>query len=75
MKILPKDPFLVFAEFSKRHYLVSLGINEFGRKNYMEIFKNISTATASRDLKKVVELGMLKSIGNKNKTKYILSNN
>jgi len=56
-------------------YLISLGINEFTRKDYMEIFKNISTSTASRDLKKGVELRILKSIGTKNKTKYTLHNN
>ena len=55
-------------------YIISVGINEFSRKDYMEIFKNISTSTASRDLKKGVELGILKSIGNKNKTKYTLHN-
>ncbi len=31
----------------------------------MEIFRNISTSTVSRDLKIEVELGILKSIGNK----------
>jgi Fic family protein len=38
----------------------------------MEIFKDISGATASRDLKKGVELKLFKKTGDKNKTKYSL---
>ncbi len=53
-------------------HLRNIGLNEFSRKDYMQIFKNISTATASRDLKKGIESGILKAVGNKNKTKYIL---
>jgi len=56
-------------------YLRSIGIKEFSRKEYMNIFKNISTSTASRDLKKGTESGILQSIGEKNKTKYILCDN
>ena len=54
-------------------YLVNLGLQEFSRKDYMEIFKDISSATASRDLKKGVENGILKVSGYKNKTKYSLT--
>jgi predicted HTH transcriptional regulator len=53
-------------------YFSNLGIKEFNRKDYMNIFKNISSATASRDLKKGIELNMFKSIGEANKTKYTL---
>lgn len=42
----------------------------FSRKDYREIFKNISTSTASRDLKFGVEKKLLKSEGNKNQTFY-----
>ncbi|MEX1098952.1 MAG: hypothetical protein WEB87_00915 [Bacteriovoracaceae bacterium] len=42
----------------------------FSRKDYMELFKNISSATASRDLKDGVGEGALKKIGEKNQTKY-----
>ncbi len=56
-------------------YLISIGIKEFSRKDYMDIFKNISSSTASRDLKKGVEIDILKSFGEKNKTKYTLHNN
>lgn len=45
---------------------------EFTRKDYMDIFKDISSATASRDLKSGVELGFFEKIGEKNKTRYRL---
>ena len=53
-------------------YYVALNKTEFTRKDYMAIFKDISTATASRDLKKGVALGLFKKIGEKNKTIYRL---
>ncbi len=51
-------------------YFISLNKTEFTRKSYMNIFKDISSATASRDLKKGVELSLFKIIGEKNKTIY-----
>jgi Fic family protein len=42
----------------------------FGRKDYMKLFKNISSATASRDLKDGASQGRLKKIGERNQTKY-----
>jgi len=53
-------------------YFIALGIKEFSRKEYMAIFKNLSTATASRDLKKGLELGCFESVGELNKTRYRL---
>jgi Fic family protein len=44
----------------------------FTRKDYMLKYKNISSATASRDLKKGLELKYFKSKGDKNKTVYLL---
>ena len=52
-------------------YFLELSENEFSRKDYLNVFKTISTATASRDLQWGVELGILKKIGSGNKTKYI----
>ena len=40
----------------------------------MELFKNISSATASRDLKDGVESNVLAKIGKANQTRYILKN-
>jgi Fic family protein len=51
-------------------YFLSLGKNQFTRKEYMEVFRTISTATASRDLKKAVENGILKVEGVRNQTRY-----
>jgi Fic family protein len=53
-------------------YFLSLGKNQFTRKEYMEVFKSISTATASRDLKKAVENGILKVEGAGNQTRYLI---
>jgi Fic family protein len=51
-------------------YFINLGIKEFTRKDYMNTFKDLSSATASRDLKKGIELKILETVGVLNKTKY-----
>jgi Fic family protein len=62
----------ILKDLDRLEYFLKLGIKEFTRKDYMNIFKDISSATASRDLKKGIELNMLESVGNLNKTKYIV---
>jgi Fic family protein len=57
-------------EMDRLEYFLSLSISEFARSDYMNIFKNISSATASRDLKKGVELNYFKRTGDKNNTIY-----
>ena len=42
----------------------------FSRQDYMRQFKNISTSTASRDLKMAVENGFLEKQGDKRTTLY-----
>jgi len=59
-------------EKDRLEYFISLNKTEFTRKDYMDIFKDISSATASRDLKKGVELNFFEKIGEKNKTIYRL---
>jgi Fic family protein len=54
---------------------ITMDIREFSRKNYMNVFKDISTATASRDLKYGVESGFFKKTGTKNKTIYRVCQN
>lgn len=54
-------------------YFISLNKIVFSRKDYMDIFKDISSATASRDLKKGIELELFKRIGERNKTIYKLT--
>ena len=62
----------ILKDIDRLEYFSKLGIKEFNRKDYMNIFKDLSSATASRDLKKGIEMNMFESIGNLNKTKYIL---
>ncbi|MEA3478813.1 MAG: Fic family protein [Bacteroidota bacterium] len=51
-------------------YFLELTENKFSRKDYIKVFKTISTATASRDLQQGVELGIMRKTGTGNKTKY-----
>ena len=53
-------------------YFIALNKPAFTRKDYMDIFKDISSATASRDLKKGLTLNLLRKIGAHNKTVYQL---
>lgn len=59
-------------EIDRLKYFISLNKIEFSRREYMDVFKDISSSTASRDLKKGVEMNMFKKIGAKNKTRYRL---
>lgn len=47
-----------------------IGDNQFTRKDYMRHFKDISTATASRDLKEATKSNILEKIGDGRMTKY-----
>ena len=47
-----------------------IGTTEFSRKDYLRAFKNISQATASRDLKVAVDDGIIEKRGDKRTTKY-----
>jgi len=60
----------IMSDIDRLEYFSSLGKNEFSRKDYMDVFKNISSATASRDLMKGVALNLLVKTGDKNKTVY-----
>ncbi|WP_206513705.1 Fic family protein [Pseudoflavitalea rhizosphaerae] len=60
--LLSSDRVLVFSSIA--------GKKAFTRKEYLRHFKEISQATASRDLKEAVEEGVLKKTGEKNKTNY-----
>jgi Fic family protein len=51
-------------------YKEVIGSNEFSRKDYLQNFKEISQATASRDLKWAVEQNILTKTGDKRLTKY-----
>lgn len=54
-------------------YFIQRGLKEFTRKDYLKVFSDISTATASRDLNKGIELELFVKAGEKNRTKYIIT--
>lgn len=58
------------SDLDRIEYFLSYNKNEFTRKDYMNVFKDISSASASRDLKKALDLKLLIKSGSKNKTKY-----
>lgn len=58
------------TEKDRLEYFATLDKIEFTRKDYMDVFKDISSATASRDLKKGIELKLFEKEGEKNKTIY-----
>lgn len=62
----------IFKDVDRLEYFIKLGAKEFTRKDYMNTFKDLSSATASRDLKKGLELKLFESVGLLNKTKYIV---
>jgi Fic family protein len=60
----------ILKDTDRLEYFLNLGMKEFTRKDYMNVFKDISSATASRDLKKGIDLNLIKSNGTLNKTTY-----
>jgi Fic family protein len=60
----------ILKDIDRIEYFVSLGMQVFTRKDYMNTFKDLSSATASRDLKKGAELQFFEVLGSKNQTKY-----
>jgi len=60
----------ILKDTDRLEYFLSITTTQFTRKDYMNVFKDISSATASRDLKKGVELKLLKKSGEQNKTVY-----
>ncbi len=62
----------VFTDIERLDYFIQSGVKDFTRKDYMNVFKDISSATASRDLKKGVELKLFKTSGIGNQTIYTI---
>ena len=52
------------------HFKNNIGLASFNRQDYMRFFKNISPATASRDLKFAADKGVVEKRGDKRMTKY-----
>ena len=61
-----------FTDIERLEYFITQGKQEFSRKDYMGVFKDVSSATASRDLKKGLKLNLLEKQGEKNKTIYLI---
>jgi Fic family protein len=61
---------VVLSETERIEYFIYLGTKDFSRKDYQRVFKNLSTATASRDLKKGVSQELFSTYGEKNATRY-----
>ena len=53
-------------------YYSEISKESFTRKDYMSVFTDISSATASRDLKLGVQLGVFEKEGDKKNTTYKL---
>ena len=62
----------VLTDTDRIEYFISLNKGEFTRKDYMNVFKNISSATASRDIKKGVDLMRFEKTGDKRLSKYLI---
>lgn len=60
----------IMTDLDRIEYYLSTGQREFSRKDYMNVFKDISSATASRDLNKAIQLNKIIQTGIKNTTKY-----
>ncbi|MFP9114835.1 Fic family protein [Flavobacterium sp. RHBU_3] len=60
------------TDTERLQYFIQSGMKVFTRKDYMNTFKDISSATASRDLKKGIELELFTTSGNGNQTRYHL---
>ena len=60
----------IMTNIDRIEYYLLIGQKEFSRKDYMSVFKDISSATASRDLNKAIHLKKIVQTGSKNTTKY-----
>ena len=60
----------VLTDTDRIEYFISLNKGEFTRKDYMKVFKDISSATASRDIKKGVDMMLFEKAGDKRLSKY-----
>jgi Fic family protein len=62
----------ILKDTDRLDYFLAQGFPDFSRKDYMRVFKDIASATASRDLKKGIELNLFESSGKLNKTRYFI---
>lgn len=60
----------ILKDTDRLNYFLNTGVTAFTRKDYMLVFKDISSATASRDLLKAIEIKLVIKTGDKNQTVY-----
>ncbi len=60
----------IMSDVDRIEYFLSHHKKDFTRKDYMNVFKDISSASASRDLKKALDLKLISKSGIKNTTQY-----
>ena len=58
------------ADERMRYFLSTTEDDFFSRKDYLKMFKDISTATASRDLRRAVKQGLIVREGDKRTSRY-----
>lgn len=73
-ELLNSSVSVTMTQKARIQHFVSLGKESFTRKDYMQVFKQLSSASASRDLKAGVEKGVFVKSGDKRSTIYTLRN-
>lgn len=63
---------VTLTDIDRLEEFIQSGIKQFSRVDYMNRFKTISSATASRDLKKGIEMKLIRSSGKLNQTIYTI---
>ncbi len=66
---------VIMTQEDRLNHFCSLDIKTFTRKDYMQVFKHLSSASASRDLKTGLELGLFTKSGDKRLTTYHIVRN
>lgn len=69
-KLLKSNAPSTMTQEGRLEHFCSITEGEFTRKDYMQIFRNLSSASASRDLKAGVENGLFTKSGDKRLTRY-----
>ncbi|WP_461789279.1 Fic family protein [Pedobacter sp.] len=67
---LLETSFRKLTETQRIEFFIEKHTGSFTRKQYMQNYQDISTATASRDLKNGVEKGLIEKVGDKKNTVY-----
>lgn len=67
---LLENPTRKLSDEERMSVFIENSVHEFTRKDYLNYFKDVSQATASRDLRKGVEMGIIAKQGDKKTTKY-----